>query len=289
MLLKPWGMGTPIFHRILWMLLCAVGLALTPLGWIPAQTSDTNPTDESSEDLPAATIHPWLRLSINIAAKELRVLENNQVVARYQVAIGEPRYPSPEFSDDISQIIWNPSWIPPPSPWAAGASVAPPGPHNPLGPVKMPITAGILIHGTNKPKSVGHASSHGCFRMHSEEAANLAWYIQERASLKNDPSLWEHYRHNRYRTQWVQLSLPVPVDVVYQTAEVEGERLTLYPDVYRRVHNWNDEIRGVLALHGLNVQRIHDKTIAQLVQLLRNGPTSIPLRDLLDNRVATTQ
>lgn len=272
---------------------CTVGLLLAFPGGLFAQSSDIespSPTEESADDVPAATmVHPWLRISINIAAKELRVMENDQVVARYQVAIGAPGYPSPELSDDISQIIWNPSWIPPPSPWAAGASVAPPGPNNPLGPVKMPITAGILIHGTNKPNSVGHAASHGCFRMRSEEAANLAWYIQERASFKTDPSLWELYRKQRYRTQWVQLEQSIPVDVVYRAAEVDGEQLKLHPDVYRKVRNWHDEILGTLALHGINANRVRDDTIQSLVKQLRNGPTSTPIRDLLDNRVAVSE
>lgn len=272
---------------------CTVGLLLAFPGGLFAQRSDIEspaPTEESADDVPAATmVHPWLRISINIAAKELRVLENDQVVARYQVAIGTPGYPSPELSDDISQIIWNPSWIPPPSPWAAGASVAPPGPNNPLGPVKMPITAGILIHGTNKPNSVGRAASHGCFRMHSEEAANLAWYIQERATFKTDPSLWELYRTQRYRTQWVKLEQSIPVDVVYRAAEVDGEQLKLHPDVYRKVRSWHDEILGTLALHGINANRVRNDTIQSLVQQLRNGPTSTPIRDLLDNRVAVTE
>ncbi len=274
------------------LLLVTLGLlfgATTPVAAQddPASSLHTPVTDLAvTEPVPATFVHPWLRLSINIAAKELRVIENDQVVARYQVAIGAPRYPTPELSDDINHIIWNPSWIPPDSPWAAGAKVTPPGPNNPLGPVKMPITSGILIHGTNKPNSVGQAASHGCFRMRSDEAATLAWYIQERASAKTDPSLWEQYRKFRYRTVWVKLDQTIPVDVVYRAVEVDGEHLKLYPDVYRRVRNWPDEILGTLAAQGINVDHIQPTTIQHLVTQLRQGATHVPLRDLLDNRVA---
>ncbi len=281
-------MSTRFRHVVI--VVCALGLMLASTHSLRAQETNQSPSTDETASAPnssAVQSHPWLRLTINLPAKELRVLENNQVVARYKVAIGQPRYPSPVLSHDINRIIWNPSWIPPNSPWAAGASVTPPGPNNPLGPVKMPITEGILIHGTNKPNSVGQAASHGCFRMHSEEAAHLAWYLQERASLKTDPSLWDQYRKFRSRTVWVNLTQSIPVDVVYHAAEVDGDQLTLYPDVYRKVHNWQYEIRSVLAAHGLNANSLQDESIQRLVKQLHKGPTSIPLHDLLDNRVAS--
>jgi murein L,D-transpeptidase YcbB/YkuD len=229
---------------------------------------------------------PWLRLTINIPARELRVIENNQVIARYAVAIGNPRWPSPEMSDDINRIIWNPSWIPPKSPWARGAKVAPPGPRNPLGPVKMPIAQGILIHGTNKPNSVGRAASHGCFRMKSAEASSLAWYIQERMSSHRDPSLWAQYQRARYRTRPVTLEQSVPVDIVYRTAEIRDGALHLYPDVYHRRRNWMATIQQVLSAHGLKSEHITPEMVTQLTTPLRKGPVSVPLQSLLDGRVA---
>lgn len=246
---------------------------------------DTTPADTADTDVTPAP-EPWLRLKINIAAKQLAVIEHDQVVARYDVAIGSPRWPSPTMTRAIERIIWNPSWIPPDSPWAKGAKVTPPGPNNPLGPVKMPIGNGILIHGTNKPHTVGHAASHGCFRMHSAEAGHLAWYIQSRLSANSDPSLWERYQKYRYSTVWVKLDQAMPVDVVYETVEVRDGTVHLYPDVYRKVRDWNTQVRTTLDAHGYAGARISDATLSELQKQLRKGAVSLPVQDVLDGRVA---
>jgi hypothetical protein len=257
------------------------------------------PTTANAQDTPGwlqgvslpgqATPYAWLRLKINIPARELHVIESNRVIATYSIAIGQARYPSPTMSDDINRIIWNPSWVPPNSPWARGSQVAPPGPRNPLGPVKMPIAQGILIHGTNKPRSIGRAASHGCFRMNSEEAKNLAWYIQERFSTKTDPSLWARYQKYRRTTAGVTLTQRVPVDVVYETVEVRNNRLYLYPDVYRKVRNWKNNIHEHLTLYGFNTRHVSDATIAQLTKRLNKGPFNVSLRDLINGRIAEAQ
>ncbi|HUP50706.1 MAG TPA: L,D-transpeptidase [Thermoanaerobaculia bacterium] len=46
-------------------------------------------------------------------------------VARYEVAVGSPRHPTPQGEFSIDRIIWNPSWNPPDSPWARGARPKP--------------------------------------------------------------------------------------------------------------------------------------------------------------------
>ena len=54
----------------------------------------------------------------------------------------------------------------------------PPGPDNPLGARAMYLFAGgrdtlYRIHGTNEPRSIGHAASSGCIRMLNEEVIDL--------------------------------------------------------------------------------------------------------------------
>ncbi|CAK0775065.1 hypothetical protein WCLP8_5210022 [uncultured Gammaproteobacteria bacterium] len=53
-------------------------------------------------------------------------------------------------------------------------SVVGPGPHNPMGLYALDLGwAYIRIHGTNKPESVGHASSSGCYRMLASDIREL--------------------------------------------------------------------------------------------------------------------
>lgn len=262
---------------------------LLALGGWPAAYAEDQPTWLEGTVLPGlpAVVDSGLRLEINIPAKELTVIDHHRVVGTHKVAIGQPAWPSPEMSNQqITRIEWNPSWVPPNSPWARGASVAPPGPNNPLGPVKMPISDGIRIHGTNKPGSVGHAASHGCFRMNSEEARNLAWYIQERTTTQNDPSILQKYIKNRYQTYVVKLDQPVAVEVVYQTVAVKDGTVHLYPDVYRKVRNWETEIRSALARAGYDAEPLTATAIETLTHQVRKGPVAITVDELLQPRVA---
>lgn len=221
-----------------------------------------------------------LRIEINIPAYQLTVYEHNQVVGRYEIAVGSTRHPSPRMSNkSIGRIEWNPSWYPPNSPWAKGASIAKPGPNNPLGAVKMPIANGILVHGTNKPHTIGTAASHGCFRMRSEEAVVLAWYLQERASSKTDPELFEQYQANRYRTRVVNFDSNVPTDIVYETVQIQGGDLHVYPDVYGRAGSLQDELVAAFTKYGYNTDAITPELIASLKSQLSEGPVQVALSD----------
>ncbi len=88
-------------------------------------------------------------------------------VRRFEVATGQPIYPTPLGSFKIIVMERNPWWYPPPdAPWAKGAKPIPPGPGNPLGTRWMGLSApGVGIHGTPDPASLGYSASHGCIRM----------------------------------------------------------------------------------------------------------------------------
>ena len=89
----------------------------------------------------------------------------------FGVATGSPYYPSPTGSFRIAEKIRWPTWTPPNSPWAVGASPIGPGPGNPLGSRWMGLnTYAVGIHGTPNPSSIGTSASHGCIRMLIPEA-----------------------------------------------------------------------------------------------------------------------
>jgi lipoprotein-anchoring transpeptidase ErfK/SrfK len=101
-------------------------------------------------------------------------------VRRFEVATGQPIYPTPIGSFKIVVMERNPWWYPPPnSPWAKGAVPIPPGPGNPLGTRWMGLSApDVGIHGTPDPASLGYSASHGCIRMFIPSAEWLFSHVQ---------------------------------------------------------------------------------------------------------------
>jgi lipoprotein-anchoring transpeptidase ErfK/SrfK len=100
-------------------------------------------------------------------------------VRRFEVATGQPIYPTPLGSFKIILMERNPWWYPPNSAWAKGATPIPPGPGNPLGTRWMGISSpGVGIHGTPDPASLGYSASHGCIRMFIPSAEWLFAHVK---------------------------------------------------------------------------------------------------------------
>ncbi|OAM26332.1 hypothetical protein A7P95_09850 [Eikenella longinqua] len=121
---------------------------------------------------------------INIPQMRLFLYENGQLKNAYPVAVGKSRTRTPLGNYQIGSKAYNPTWTIPASirreRAAAGMPAItsiPPGPRNPLGPVFVrlgPPRLGLGIHGTNAPGSVPGIRSHGCVRMHSNNALQFA-------------------------------------------------------------------------------------------------------------------
>ncbi|MBI4367529.1 MAG: L,D-transpeptidase family protein [Deltaproteobacteria bacterium] len=259
-------------------ILAAIGILASG---VVVQAEDIPTINPAGEVIPTAPVPvDWLRVEINIPARELRLIERERIVGAYPVAIGQVAYKSIVMEDFITRIEWNPWWYPPPSPWAAGSSVTPPGPKNPLGPVKLPLSHGIRIHGTNKESSVGRAASHGCFRMRNTDAVTLAWYLQTHLTDKGDQALLEKYGKHRGTTFHVALDQPVPITIVYEPVRVKDDVLYLYPDVYGKVRNWFEKIANALTAEGIDVTKLEPERVDGLRRDLRKGPLTIHLQDL---------
>jgi lipoprotein-anchoring transpeptidase ErfK/SrfK len=98
-------------------------------------------------------------LLISIADRKLAVVENGAVQKIYPIAVGKNSTPSPTGSFLIVDRVTDPTYY-------HAKVIVPPGPHNPLGTLWMGLSEkGYGIHGTNAPKSIGKAASHGCIRM----------------------------------------------------------------------------------------------------------------------------
>jgi len=104
---------------------------------------------------------------ISIPDRQLALVDDGKVVKTYPIAIGANGSPSPRGDFIIISRVSNPSWT-------HKGQVVPPGKNNPVGSRWMGLSLkGYGIHGTNAPRSIGKAASHGCFRMGKKDVEEL--------------------------------------------------------------------------------------------------------------------
>ncbi len=113
---------------------------------------------------------------IRTSKRILEFYQNGKWVKNYKVAVGKAGWKVYGKFWIRKKVKW-PDWIPtkrikeenPRLP-----DIVKGGPRNPLGPRALYLGySSIRIHGTNNPKSVGKASSHGCFRMKNKDIMEL--------------------------------------------------------------------------------------------------------------------
>ncbi|WP_434112459.1 L,D-transpeptidase family protein [Methylocaldum sp. GT1TLB] len=147
--------------------------------WVPSANSRTLIPVQFV--LPRA---PRRGVVINLAAMRMfhfPAKGNGAEVVTYPVGIGREGRATPTGAMRIARKIKNPTWYPTknirddhlrrgdPLPAAV-----PPGPDNPLGKYALYLNRQMyLIHGTNKPYSVGLRASNGCIRLYPEDASKL--------------------------------------------------------------------------------------------------------------------
>jgi L,D-transpeptidase catalytic domain len=96
---------------------------------------------------------------VSLEDRKLALLEDGKVKKVYPVAVGKPSTPSPVGTFTIERRAVNPTY-------SHDGKVVPAGPGNPVGTRWMGLSVhGYGIHGTNEPRSIGKAASHGCIRM----------------------------------------------------------------------------------------------------------------------------
>jgi lipoprotein-anchoring transpeptidase ErfK/SrfK len=104
---------------------------------------------------------------ISLADRKLAVIEDGNVIATFSVAVGAATSPSPIGKFQILNRVSNPTYYHP-------GTVIPSGKDNPLGTRWIGLDQkGYGIHGTNAPRSVGHAASHGCIRLRNRDVERL--------------------------------------------------------------------------------------------------------------------
>jgi hypothetical protein len=109
---------------------------------------------------------------VSLEDRKLALVEDGEVKKVYIVAVGKLSTPSPIGTYTIERRVANPTYH-------HDGKTIPPGPRNPVGTRWMGLsTPGYGIHGTNEPKSIGKAASHGCIRMAKADLEELYALVQ---------------------------------------------------------------------------------------------------------------
>ncbi len=155
--------------------------------------------------LPSSFILPEANrkgIVINLAAMRLFYFKkdgNLLAVSTFPVGIGTAERPTPIGRTYITRKKLRPHWYVPASIAADHRkkgdplpAIVPPGPLNPLGEHALYLNKpGYLVHGTNKPASVGLRATNGCIRLYPEDIKRLYDTTPVKTSVKivNQPYL----------------------------------------------------------------------------------------------------
>jgi len=121
---------------------------------------------------------PRVGIVVNLAERRIYYFPpNKKTVETYPAGIGVEDGATPLGVTSVVRREAGPVWIPPPSIRAERPELPdfiPPGPDDPLGDYALRLGwKNILIHGTNKPDSVGRNVSHGCLHLYPEDIERL--------------------------------------------------------------------------------------------------------------------
>ena len=114
---------------------------------------------------------PW-ELKVSLRARQLTVLDNDRVVARYTVAVGQPAAPTPTGRFAVTDRLLTGD---PGGPY--GCCILALSAHSPHAIQGWTGGPRIAIHSTPETSSIGEAASHGCVRVTLPEGRWLLDHI----------------------------------------------------------------------------------------------------------------
>ncbi len=244
-------------------------------GDVAATTEDKN----QPQMLPGPNAVPTdTRIVVNIPEFRMDLFQDGTLLKSYKVGIGYPEFPLPMGFRKANQIIFNPTWTPPDSPWvakmknvSAGETIKPGDKDNPLGPIKIPIGLPSLIHGGKSPAKIGKFASHGCVGLTTPQIKDFAALLA-RASNTSEISQQtiDSYLKDKERTKTVKLSQTVPVELRYETIVLEDGKLHIYKDVYAQDTNTEENLRKVLSANGVKFEDLSEEQRQQALDALKS-------------------
>ena len=179
---------------------------------------------------------PHEGIVVNLAAQRLYYFSpKSGAVETFPIGIGVEGWATPQGVTRVVAKVKDPTWYPPPSIRAQHPELPraiPPGPDDPLGAYALRLGwPNYLIHGTNKPDSVGRRVSHGCLHLYPADIERLF----------NEVPIGTPVRvvNQQVETRWIGGELYVAVHPSLRAADALeiGETVTprLPPDLLDRV------------------------------------------------------
>ena len=210
-----------------------------------------------------------IKITINVPAFQMTLWQNEKEVKSYPIGVGLKEFPIYVGLREASQIVWNPSWIPPDSEWVAeglrGQVILPTDPRNPLGKMKIPLGYGYLIHQAKGAGDLGNMVSHGCVRVMRDDLYDLSEKIIAAHQTEIPPSAISLAKRNK-KTLVAELETPVPVELTYDTMVVEAGQLRIYPDIYERKKNTVENLREELNSNNVDASAFDDKSLERMIK-----------------------
>ena len=259
--------------------------------WHESERSDkfTGGRIERGELVPG---DPDIWLTLNVPSFRLTLWQSGREVKSYYVGVGRKDFPIVIGEREAHEVIWNPGWSPPDSSWVRempgirpGQYIRPGDPRNPIGKLKIPLGGGYLIHQAKGTGDLANLVSHGCIRMLKSDLYDLAERIVAARELPVSRRQINSAKRSS-KTLVAKLDQPLPVDINYDTAVVEGGVLHLYPDVYSDRRNATPaRLRAELESSGVNTSRLDDETLNELLsQVTRKTRFEVDVRSIEQGR-----
>jgi murein L,D-transpeptidase YcbB/YkuD len=228
---------------------------------------------------------------VNVAGFEMEYVKNDSVALAMNVVVGQEGWETPIFTDTMEHIVFNPYWNVPESikqdevipaiqrdpsylsrhnmeALAGGRVVGGldhgnlgaytfrqrPGGNNALGEVKFlfPNRHNVYLHDTPADQlfsQTSRAFSHGCIRL--EKPLELARMLL--TDVTDRPASDVEKLTARDSEQWVNLTEPLPVYILYFTAWAGRDgSMRFYPDVYERDERLQEQAESELGIAELD-------------------------------------
>ncbi len=197
---------------------------------------------------------------INLATMRLFLFKgdgkSSQLVSTYPVGVGSSERPTPRGQMTVTRKQVRPTWHVPAS--IAGdhrkkgdplPPFVPPGPDNPLGEYALYLSEpSYLIHGTNKPASIGLNATNGCIRLYPENIKQLfdSTPVNTPVNILNQPYLVGQRSGVLYLEVHAPSKGADPGELKKLTAKLKAiEKKSARPINWKRVEEALAEARGI--------------------------------------------
>ena len=221
---------------------------------------------------------PLMHLDLNLPAYRLDVFLRHERVRSYQVAIGMRRFQTPRGAFGISLLLWNPAPGGRGSDCAEHERIPPLGPRTSTAKVRLPLSPLLSIQGIAKVGALATPSSRRCIGLASTDAIDLATLIQRTILGPGGSDSLLAIALPGMRSIEVKLHERIPIDIRYESVEVVGETLFVYPDPYHLgTSPWKDA-RVALSRVELDTTAIDYERVRRMTRYPERTPAALPIR-----------